>query len=309
MQWFRRPTPEYINITGPQTNDEKDRIPKDLWHKCRKCGAIILRKDFEANLSVCISCNRHERITSGERIRQLTDRGTFQEIASNLAAADPLKFEDKRKYKDYIEATRAKTGMNDSLVLGKARIGEVPVALAVMEFNFMGGSMGSVLGEKVARAMEIALEEGIPCIVVTSTGGARMQEGILSLMQMAKTSALCARMEQKGIPYISILTDPSTAGVMASFASLGDLIIAEPGAYIGFAGRRVIEQTIKQVLPANFQTSEFQQEHGFVDMVVERKQLRATLIRVLRQLMRLPSITIAETDELDGGRTPVPAGA
>jgi acetyl-CoA carboxylase carboxyl transferase subunit beta len=286
VNWFRRPTPEFINISNTNVQESKDRIPKDLWHKCRKCGAIVLTKDFEANLSVCPSCGRHERLTAAQRIAQLVDPGTFVEMHAGLKAADPLKFEDKRKYPEHLEESRRKTGLNDSLVMGRAAIGEVPVSLAVMEFGFMGGSMGSVLGEKVARAMELSLAESIPCITVTSTGGARMQEGILSLMQMAKTSILCAELERKGIPFISILADPSTAGVMASFASLGDVIIAEPGAYVGFAGRRVIEQTIKQPLPADFQTSEFQREHGFVDMVVHRKELRKRLIVLLRQLTR-----------------------
>ena len=283
MRWFRRPTPQYINITPPKTQP-KDRIPEGVWHKCRKCGAIVTRRDFEANLSVCPSCGRHERIPAYERIAQLTDPGTFEELHGNLVADDPLEFEDKRKYKDYIESSRKKTGLNDSLIMGRASIGEVPAALAVMDFRFMGGSMGSVLGEKVTRTMELSLEENIPCITITATGGARMQEGILSLMQMAKTSILCAQMEERGIPFISVLTDPSTAGVMASFASLGDIVVAEPGAYIGFAGKRVIEQTIRQPLPSDFQTSEFQQEHGFVDIVVERKELRGLLITLLRML-------------------------
>jgi len=295
MSWFRRPTPEFINITGPQTKAMKDRIPKDLWHKCRKCSTMTLRKEFEANLSVCPSCGRHERVTAMERIAQLVDKDTFVEMHANLAAADPLKFEDKRKYSEYIEISRKKTGINDSLVCGRGEIGKVPTALAVMDFNFMGGSMGSVLGEKVARAMELSLKENIPCITVTATGGARMQEGILSLMQMAKTSILCAKMEEKGIPFISILADPSTAGVMASFASLGDLIIAEPGAYVGFAGRRVIEQTIKQPLPPNFQTSEFQREHGFVDIVCPRAELRPTLIRLLRMMTGRSALSPSET--------------
>lgn len=279
--WFRRPTPEFINLTPPRAQD-KERIPAGLWHKCKSCGAITLRKDFEANYSVCPSCNRHERISAAERIRQLVDKGTFEECCANFVADDPLEFEDKRKYTEYIEQSRKKTGLNDSLVMGKAQIGAVPVAMAVMDFRFMGGSMGSVLGEKTARAMEISLQEKIPCITVTSTGGARMQEGVLSLMQMAKTSILCAKMEEQGIPFISILADPSTAGVMASFASLGDIIIAEPGAYVGFAGKRVIEDTIRQPLPPNFQTAEFQRDHGFVDMVVDRRQLRAQLIDLLR---------------------------
>lgn len=290
MSWFRRPTPEFINITGPQTKAMKDRIPKDLWHKCRACGVLTLRKEFERNLSVCPACGRHERISAYERIEQLVDADTFVETDSNLVAADPLQFEDKRKYVDYIEASRKKAGVNDSLISGTAKIGDVPTSLAVMDFNFMGGSMGSVLGEKVTRAMEVSLRERIPCITITATGGARMQEGILSLMQLAKTSILCAELEEAGVPFISILADPSTAGVMASFASLGDLIIAEPGAYVGFAGKRVIEQTIKQPLPPNFQTSEFQREHGFVDMISHRSELRGLLIRTLRLMTGRPAL-------------------
>lgn len=299
MRWFRRPTPEYINLTSPETKAARDRIPKDLWHKCAKCGVIVLKKDFEAGLYVCPSCQRHERLPAHTRIAQLADPGSFEEMNANLVAADPLQFEDKRKYADHIEATRKKTGLNDSLVMGRARMADMPVALAVMDFSFMGGSMGSVLGEKVTRTMELAIEENIPCITVTSTGGARMQEGILSLMQMAKTSILCAKMEKARIPFISVLADPSTAGVMASFASLGDLIIAEPGAYVGFAGKRVIEQTIKQPLPPGFQTSEFQREQGFVDMVVPRKELRTTLVRVLAMMTGRPPVDLPEESETE----------
>ena len=289
MRWFKRPTPEYINISKPTAPVRGASIPQDLWHKCRGCGALTLKKDFQSQLSVCPGCGRHERISAFERIEQLVDEGTFEELHGNLASADPLGFEDKRKYKDHIEVSRKKTGLNDSIVTGRAAMGEVPVSLAVMDFGFMGGSMGSVLGEKVSRAMELSLAERIPCITVSSTGGARMQEGVLSLMQLPKTSILCAKMEKAGIPFISVLADPSTAGVMASFASLGDLILAEPGAYVGFAGKRVIEQTIRQPLPPDFQTSEFQREHGFVDMVVPRREMRDTMIRVLRMMMGMPA--------------------
>lgn len=302
MNWFKRPTPEYIDISR---SGKPANVPPDLWHKCRKCGTLTLKKDFETGLSVCPTCGRHERLSAAERIAQLTDPGTFEEMWGNLAASDPLEFEDKRKYKDYIETSRQKTGLNDSLVSGRGNIGEVSTALAVMDFSFMGGSMGSVLGEKTARTMELAIEERIPCITVTSTGGARMQEGALSLMQMAKTSILCAKMQDANIPFISILTDPSTAGVMASFASLGDLIIAEPGAYVGFAGRRVIEQTIRQPLPPDFQTSEFQREHGFVDMVVHRRDLRQTLIRSLRLLLGMPALAMSENEENGRDSKPV----
>lgn len=306
MRWFRRPSPEYINITKPKTAEVEDRIPKDLWHKCAKCGAESLKKDFEANLSVCSSCNAHARISARDRVAQLFDPGTFQEVDGDMRAVDFLKFEGKKKYSEQYEDTRRKTGMNDALLSGKGKIGDVPVAIAVMEFGFFGGSMGSVAGEKITRAMELAIKENIPCITITSTGGARMQEGILSLMQMAKTSILCAEMEKKNIPFISILADPSTGGVMASFASLGDIVLAEPGALVGFAGKRVIEQTIKQALPKDFQTAEFQQQHGFVDMVVHRKHLRGTLIKLLRMLKKMAPFEGEESSGLVESLAPPP---
>ncbi|MEO8377569.1 MAG: acetyl-CoA carboxylase, carboxyltransferase subunit beta [Candidatus Sumerlaeota bacterium] len=287
MRWFRRPSPEYINITKPKAAEVEDRIPKDLWHKCPKCGFESLKKDFEANLSVCPSCNAHGRIGSRERMEQLVDTGSFEETHASLKSIDPLKYDAKKKYRDDYEDKRRKTGMNDGLLSGRAKIGEVPVSIAITEWAFFGGSMGSVVGEKITRAMELAVAEEIPCITVACSGGARMQEGILSLMQMAKTSMLCNEMEKKNIPYISVLVDPVTGGVMASFASLGDFIIAEPSALVGFAGKRVIEQTIKQVLPKDFQTAEFQQSHGFVDLVVPRKHLRSTLIKLLRMLRKM----------------------
>ncbi|MEQ8822476.1 MAG: acetyl-CoA carboxylase, carboxyltransferase subunit beta [Sumerlaeia bacterium] len=283
MSWFRRPTPEYIPIAPPQS---RERIPKDMWHKCPNldCGHIMRQKEWVANWRVCPECGQHGRLTADERIQLLVDRNSFTETHTNLVSADPLKFEDSKKYSDRIEAARKKTGRNDAVVTGSGSIGEVPVSLAVMDFFFMGGSMGSVVGEKIARAMEQAIADECPCITVASTGGARMQEGILSLMQLAKTSILCKRMQDKGIPYISILADPSTAGVMASFASLGDFIVAEPGAYVGFAGRRVIEQTIRQSLPAGFQTAEFVRDHGFIDIVCPRLEMREKLGTLLRQI-------------------------
>lgn len=296
MHWFRRPTPEYINITTPRAPELKDRIPKDLWHKCPQCGATPLRKDFQAMLSVCPACGRHDRVGARERIAQLVDPGSFEELFGGITPADPLKFEGKARYADQIKTSTEKTGETESVICGRGEIGEVPIAIAAMDFFFIGGSMGAATGERIARTMELSLKEHIPCITVTASGGARMQEGILSLMQMAKTSILCAKLEEAGIPFISILCDPSTGGTMASFASLGDIIIAEPGANIGFAGKRVIEQTIKQQLPANFQTAEFQRDHGFVDMVVDRKRMRPTLIRLLRQMTGLPPAKLSEED-------------
>ena len=294
MRWFRRPSPEYINITRPQSKDVRQSIPKDLWYRCPRCTTLTLRKDFQESLSVCPACGRHERISAHERIRQIVDEESFKETHEKLGPADPLKFEGRVNYSDYIQIQHKKTGTREAVVTGTAEIGEVPVSLAIMNFFFMGGSMGSATGEKITRAMELALEKKMPCITLTSSGGARMHEGILSLMQMAKTSILCAKMEEEAIPFISILTDPSTGGTMASFASLGDIIIAEPGAVVGFAGKRVIEQTIKQQLPPDFQTAEFQKEHGFVDIVAERRELRGVLVRLLRMLTGRSAMEKAE---------------
>ncbi|MDX1972638.1 MAG: acetyl-CoA carboxylase, carboxyltransferase subunit beta [Candidatus Sumerlaeia bacterium] len=287
MSWFNRPTPQYITIDPPA---KRERIGKDVWHKCDHCGTIVRNKDWIQNWRVCPSCNTHDRLEVFERINLMIDSGSFEETETQLVSADPLGFVDSKKYTERVEQARAKTGRNDAVVTGRAKIYDVPVALAAMDFDFMGGSMGSVVGEKIARAMELAIAENRVCITVAATGGARMQEGILSLMQLAKTSILCKRMQEKGIPFISILADPSTAGVMASFASLGDIIISEPGAYVGFAGRRVIEQTIRQSLPKGFQTAEFVRDHGFIDLVIPRSEMRSTLGTLLRQIKRLPAL-------------------
>jgi acetyl-CoA carboxylase carboxyl transferase subunit beta len=293
MRWFRRPTPQYITISPTQT---KERISKDVWHRCESCGEYQRRKDWVANWQVCFNCGRHDRLGAAERIDLLVDEDSFEEIEANLVSGNPLDFVDSKTYPERIQATRSKTGLGDAVVSGRATIGEVPVSLAVMDFAFMGGSMGVVAGEKIARAMEVAIEEDRACITVAQTGGARMQEGILSLMQLAKTSFLCKRMQERGIPFISILTDPSTAGVMASFASLGDVIIAEPGAMVGFAGRRVIEATIRQALPEDFQTAEFVLEHGFIDVIVKRTEMRALLMKMLRQMRGLPALVLEDND-------------
>ncbi|MGF1573090.1 MAG: acetyl-CoA carboxylase, carboxyltransferase subunit beta [Sumerlaeia bacterium] len=292
MSWFNRPTPQFITIDPPV---KKERIAKDVWHKCDQCGTIIRNKDWFQNWRVCPSCNTHDRLEVFERINLMIDPGSFQETETNLISGDPLGFEDSKKYTDRVEAARKKTGRADAVVTGRATIMDVDVSLACMDFDFMGGSMGSVVGEKIARAMELAIKENRVCITVAATGGARMQEGILSLMQLAKTSILCKRMQEKGIPFISILADPSTAGVMASFASLGDIIISEPGTYVGFAGRRVIESTIRQSLPKGFQTAEFVRDHGFIDLVIQRAEMRKTLGTLLRQIRKLPELEDLET--------------
>lgn len=279
MAWFRK---EKAGLTA----QEKMNIPEGLWTKCPDCGEIVYSKKMEQLFWVCPSCNYHFRISSQKYISILLDGGRLEEFDTNLESVDPLKFKDSKKYPDRIKAAMEKSGLNDGLIAGMAEIDGMPVSFAIMDFAFIGGSMGSVVGEKVARAIERAIEHEAPLIVVSCSGGARMQEGILSLMQMAKTSGLLARLAEKKIPYISVLTNPTTAGVMASYASLGDVIIAEPKALLGFAGPRVIQQTIGQELPKGFQSSEFFLEKGFLDKIVNRKDLRDTIITLLRYMWR-----------------------
>ncbi len=257
-------------------------IPGDLWVKCYQCGDTLYLKELNQNQKVCIKCNYHFRITSDERIHLLFDEDTFQEIDADLASVDFLHFMDTESYADRIKKTTTKTQKKDAIVIGTAALEGQLVNAAIMEFAFMGGSMGSVVGEKIVRITELALENKAPLIIFSSSGGARMQEGILSLMQLAKTSAGLSRLSEAGIPYISILCDPTTGGVSASFAMLGDLIFAEPGALVCFAGPRVIEQTIRQKLPEGFQRAEFLLEHGMIDRVVDRRELRGTLSTALR---------------------------
>jgi acetyl-CoA carboxylase carboxyl transferase subunit beta len=257
---------------------KKKRVPEGLWTKCPKCEQIIYNKELESNLKVCPKCHHGMRMSARERIAMLAEPGTFKEIAADLLPGDPLGFVDSVPYKTRVSEYRKKSGLSEAAVAGEAEIGPHRVALAVLDFDFMGGSMGSVVGEKVTLAIEHALHEGVPLLVVSSSGGARMQEGIMSLMQMAKTSAALARFRREGLPFISVVADPTTGGVTASFAMLGDVILAEPKALVAFAGPRVIEQTIRQTLPQGFQQSEFLLKHGMVDKVVERKELKQTLI-------------------------------
>ncbi|MCK4528691.1 acetyl-CoA carboxylase carboxyltransferase subunit beta [candidate division WOR-3 bacterium] len=271
MQWFKR-------RKSIEDKSKKREIPDGLWIKCDGCGEILYKKQIEKNLMVCPKCNHHFRVNSPLYKTLLLDEGTFGEKDENLLPADPLTFKD---YQEKIKKSRKKTFLNDAIVCGEGKIKGRDVEICIMDFNFIGGTMGSVVGEKVKRAIQRASDKGLPLIIVTATGGARMQEGMLSLMQMAKTAAALNRLHT---PFISILTYPSTAGVLASYASLGDVIIAEPGAHIGFAGPRVIEQTIKRELPEGFQRSEFMLEHGFVDMVVHRKDLRDTVDILLNHL-------------------------
>lgn len=259
-------------------------MPDDIWTKCVECGAILYTKDLRKTFGVCSHCNYHFRLNARQRIPLLVDRHSFTEIAKDLRSTDPLNFRDTKKYKDRLKKSEKGTGAVEALMAGRARILNIPLLLGVFDFSFMGGSMGSVVGEKLTRIIEIAIQERKPVIIISASGGARMQEGIYSLMQMAKVSAALAKLANERLPYISILTDPTTGGVAASFAMLGDVIIAEPKALIGFAGPRVIEQTIRQKLPEGFQRSEFLIEHGMVDRIVQRSEMREEIALILKNL-------------------------
>ena len=275
MAWFKKTKKSDLKTV---------KIPEGLWVKCESCREIIYRKEIDRNLRVCPKCNYHFRINARERLKLLSEEGSFQENDPELGSSDPLKFKDSLSYPDRLKDSREKSGLNEAVLSGRASIKGHDVVLAIMDFAFMGGSMGSAVGEKIARAAELALKERIPFITVSSSGGARMQEGIYSLMQMIKVSAAVGRLRDAAVPYISIIADPTFGGVTASFVMLGDVIIAEPKSLIGFAGPRVIEQTIKQQLPENFQRAEFLLEHGLIDMIVERKDMRNTLARLLGHL-------------------------
>ena len=275
MAWFRR-SKESIS-----SESQKKDTPEGLWTKCESCGEIVHKKVLEQNLWVCAKCNYHFRIGSKEYFSILLDEGSFKEMDRKMTSKDPLNFADTKKYKDRIRDSIKKSGLNDAVRSGTAKINKKDVVIACMDFSFIGGSMGSVVGEKISRAIDKAYKSKTPLIILSSSGGARMMEAAYSLMQMAKTSAKLARLSDAHVPYISIMTDPTTGGVTASFAMLGDIHIAEPGALIGFAGPRVIKQTIGKDLPSGFQRSEFVQEKGFIDLVVNRKDLRDTLAKLL----------------------------
>nr|UEQ11976.1 acetyl-CoA carboxylase, carboxyl transferase subunit beta [Kumanoa mahlacensis] len=257
------------------------KIPEGLWIKCNQCGLLMYYKALNRNLKICPQCSHHFPTSSHERIEQILDPQTWKPIDDKLASNDPLGFADQKLYSKRLQDMKGKTGLQDAVQTGLGKIGNIPVAIGVMDFRFMGGSMGSVVGEKLTRLIEIATYQKIPAIIICASGGARMQEGLLSLMQMAKVSSALQKHNDSGLLYISILTSPTTGGVTASFAMLGDLIIAEPHALIAFAGRRVIEQTIKEDLPDNFQTSEYLFEHGFIDLIVPRIELKARLKQIL----------------------------
>jgi acetyl-CoA carboxylase carboxyl transferase subunit beta len=275
MAWFRR------------SSDAGDRpgrkivIAEGLWIKCDSCREIVYRAEVERAGKVCPKCRYAFRISARERLAQLADPNSFEEREGGVLPADPLGFKDTKRYRDRVKAAREKTGTSEAVVCGLARVGGLPTVLCVFEFGFMGGSMGSVVGERLTRSIELAIAKSLPVIIVSASGGARMQEGILSLMQMAKTSVALARLGEAGLPFVSVLTDPTTGGVTASFAMLGDVILAEPRALVGFAGPRVIAETIRQPLPEGFQRSEFLLEHGQIDLIAERRDLKDILRRLL----------------------------
>jgi len=278
MTWFKR---EKKPIENPTPVEERRVRTEGMWTKCGSCRAIIWKKDLEANWEVCSKCDHHFRLSARKRLELLLDDEPWTELDSELASSDPLHFTDTKPYAQRLKDAQHKLGMKDAILTAEGRLNGRPVICCSMEFSFIGGSMGAVVGEKVARAIERSLAQKIPLIIVSCSGGARMMEGVVSLMQLAKVSAALALLDEAGLPFISILTDPTTGGVTASYAMLGDLNIAEPGALIGFAGPRVIEQTIRQKLPEGFQTAEFLLEHGFLDAVVPRKELKPYISQAL----------------------------
>jgi len=278
IDWFAARRKDQFVGKVSQDTDEGD----GLWVKCSECSQVAYRKDLISNFNVCSNCGHHNRINSDERINIIADKNSFEEFDSSLSPTDPLGFKDRRSYADRIKESQAGTGLRDGVVTGICSVNSMPLAFAVMDFRFMGGSMGSVVGEKITRIIERATIENYPILIVCASGGARMQEGMLSLMQMAKISGALKKHKEKNLLYMPLLTHPTTGGVTASFAMLGDLILAEPKALIGFAGRRVIEQTLREKLPDNFQTAEYLLEHGFVDVIVKRKDLKTTLTKILK---------------------------
>ncbi len=289
MSWFQKLLPPKIK------RDEggvRKSIPEGLWSKCVACEAVLYRSDLESNLNVCPKCGHHQRIGARERLDLVLDKDGRIEIGADVQPVDPLKFKDQKRYPDRLKAAARGTGEKDALVVMQGAIKSVPAVMACFEFDFMGGSMGSVVGERFVRGVQTAIDQRTPFICATATGGARMQEGLFSLMQMAKTTAAINRLAQEKLPFISLLTDPTMGGVSASFAFMGDVVIAEPNALVGFAGPRVIEQTVRETLPEGFQRAEFLLEKGAIDMIVDRRELRDRLAALLTLLTRKPAINV-----------------
>jgi acetyl-CoA carboxylase carboxyl transferase subunit beta len=301
MSWFKNLMPSTIRT---DSSTKKVSVPEGLWTKCPSCNAILYNVELERNFSVCPKCEHHLRISARRRLDLFLDAEGREEIGKNVKPVDPLKFKDSKKYKDRISQAQKQTKENDALVVMKGQLQGLDVVVAAFEFSFMGGSMGSVVGEKFVRGVNKSVELGIPFIVFTASGGARMQESLFSLFQMAKTSAALTRLSDKGLPYISCMTDPTMGGVSASLAMLGDINVAEPNALIGFAGPRVIEQTVREKLPEGFQRSEFLQEHGAIDMIIDRREMCDKLASILAMLMahkikQPESIAIEEAEAIE----------
>jgi acetyl-CoA carboxylase carboxyl transferase subunit beta len=288
MSWFQKLLPP--KIQRKVSGNSKKVMPEGLWSKCPTCDAVLYRADLENNMEVCPKCGHHNRIFGRARLNMLLDAEGRYEIGEGVLPADILKFKDSKRYIDRLADAQMDTGENDALVVMQGSIETLPLVAAAFEFKFMGGSMGAVVGERFVRGVQACLEHHLPFVCFSASGGARMQEGLFSLMQMAKTSAALTRLAEARLPFVSVLTDPTMGGVSASFAMLGDVIIAEPGALIGFAGPRVIEQTVRETLPGGFQRAEFLQEHGAVDMIVDRRELRSRLVNLLTLMLRLPPV-------------------
>jgi len=286
MTWFQRLVPQRIRTD----TRNKGNVPEGLWVKCENCSAVLYRAELERNLDVCPKCASHRRIAAKKRLDQFLDKEPREELGAQIEPVDMLRFRDSKKYKDRLSQAQKATGHKDALVVMRGAVREVPVVACAFEFGFMGGSMGSVVGERFTRAVNRSIEDGVPLVCFSASGGARMQEALFSLMQMAKTSAALARMSRRGIPYISVMTDPTMGGVSASLAMLGDINVAEPGALIGFAGPRVIEQTVREKLPEGFQRAEFLVDHGAVDLIVDRRHMRERLAGLLATLTHQPAI-------------------
>ena len=285
MSWFEKLMPSRIR-TDAEERSRNRSVPEGLWTKCGACNAVLYRPEVERSQEVCPKCDHHMRIPARSRLENLLDRGSAQEIGGQIKPVDVLRFRDSKKYKDRLSQAQKATGEDDALISMRGRLRGMPVVACAFEFEFMGGSMGSVVGERFVRAADLALEERMPFICFSASGGARMQEALFPLLQMAKTSAALGRLREAGVPYVSVMTDPTMGGVSASLSMLGDINVAEPGALIGFAGPRVIEQTVRETLPEGFQRAEFLLEHGLLDIVVDRRDMKATVIRLLDYLGR-----------------------
>lgn len=285
MSWFERLIPSKIRTTVRSRS-----VPEGVWCKCPSCDSVLYRAELERNLMVCPKCDHHQRVDARTRLESFLDEGERNEIAADVKPVDTLRFKDSKRYKDRITQAQKNTGENDALIAMQGKLNSVPVVVVAFDFSFMGGSMGSVVGEKFVRAAQVALQHNIPLICFSASGGARMQEGLFSLMQMAKTSAILTQLSDAGIPFISVMTDPTMGGVSASLAMLGDINVAEPNALIGFAGPRVIEQTVRETLPEGFQRAEFLLDHGAIDMIVDRRDMRDRLTNVLTMLQQRAAV-------------------